>query len=94
MCCKPMKQLMMERSALANDLKEVFHGLKEGDGLDVAVNGWIRLSLPRPFSSAGNASITTTMTRTVTESSASRLAFAPESIQPYHTILLLVDEET
>ena len=55
-------QLMMERSALANDLKNVFHGLKEaehssdssyrgpaaqqGQPLEVAVNGWIRLSLP------------------------------------------------
>ena len=41
---------MFERSALANDLKEVFHGLQEGGGeLNVAINGWIRLRLRIPL---------------------------------------------
>lgn len=87
---------MMEQSALANDLKAVFHGLKDMEGggpgsedparpqlLEVAVNGWIRISLP-----GGRGP------------SASRVAGVgggggglPPRIERYHTILLLLDED-
>ena len=38
---------MLEKSALANDLKEVFHCLKDGGGLNVKINGWILLRQPQ-----------------------------------------------
>lgn len=50
-----MCQLMLERSALANDLRRVYHWVKDmsrqstcrrAAQQDVLLNGWIRLSLP------------------------------------------------
>ena len=83
---------MMEQSALANDLKAVFHGLKDmestsspvGDDptrpqvLEVAVNGWIRISLPG---------------RTPSAASGAGGDWSPPRIEQYHTILLLLDED-
>jgi len=43
-CCCRWK-LMLERSALANDLKQVYHGLRAGETLSVVVNGWVHLSM-------------------------------------------------
>ena len=36
---------MLERSALANDLKQVYHGLRTGETLSVVVNGWVNFSI-------------------------------------------------
>jgi hypothetical protein len=41
-------QVMLERSSLMNDLKEVFHGLRDGRELNIMINGWIRLSIQGP----------------------------------------------
>lgn len=77
---------MMEQSALANDLKVVFHGLKDMESnptrrpqvLEVAVNGWIRISLPArgPSTASGTGA-----------------NWPPPRIERYHTILLLIDED-
>lgn len=89
-----MLDTMMEQSALANDLKEVFHSLKEGGGLDVAVNGWIRLSLPRPHGLAALLAAAGEPSSSSSSASSWLPGATPESIHPTHTLLLLVDEET
>ena len=88
------QKLMMEQSALANDLKAVFHGLKDmesGPGsdptrpqlLEVAVNGWIRINFPARYPSSSGASSWT--------GCGSR---PPEIVPRAHTLLLLPFDET
>jgi len=88
-----MLDTMMEESALASDLKDVFHGLKDGEGLDVAINGWIRLSLPGllPAVRDGGGE---EEEEDEEEDELALVNARPERLQPYHTLLLLIDEET
>lgn len=62
----------LERSRLANSLKDIYHGLKESGTVHVVMNDWVKLSLTihRCFESC-----------------------SIKSFRPYHTLLLLRDEE-
>jgi len=88
-----MLDTMMEESALASDLKEVYHGLKDAEGLDIAINGWVRLSLPGLLLAVRDRG----EEEEDEEEDEDELALVnarPERLQPYHTLLLLMGEET
>lgn len=59
------------KSALANDLKSVFHGLDESGTAHVVLNRWVKLSL------------------TLSDA----VAVQMQRLRPYHTLLLLADED-
>lgn len=93
-----MLDTMMEESALASDFKDAFHGLKDGGALDLAINGWIRLSLPGwlPALRGGGGQEEEDKDNDE-EDEEDELALVnarPERLQPDHTLLLLMDEET
>jgi len=93
-----MLDTMMEESALASDLKEAFHGLEDGGGLDVAVNGWIRLSLPGWLPTrrgrGGQEKEDEDKEEDEEEDELVLVDARPERVQPDHTLLLLMSEET
>jgi len=79
-----MLDTMMEESALAADLKRIYHSLREGEDVDVIINDWLRLSIPGSFPRHDDQV-------EVGNSTSHTSGIGP--FQPSQTLLLLMDEE-